>query len=155
MNFIFFINSFGNMASAKRDLAKIYFTKLVKFWKYSLIFKGRNVWIKFWAYFRNSFATQWVNSHCCKWPSIEQIIQPSGHTGWLFEFDVATLFCVKPTSLTSWHIRWVAHTAPLCSPLSYLLLSLLVVVVATATSTACVCLPSKENMCLLPKRGLL
>ena len=36
-------------------------------------------WAKFRAYFGN-FLCHLANFHCCQWPTIEHIIEPSGHT---------------------------------------------------------------------------
>ena len=51
---------------------------------------------KFFIYFCN-FLSYWANFNCCKWPIIERIIQPSGHTGWM---TISLLFFVVFALLT-------------------------------------------------------
>ena len=46
----------------------------------------------FWTYFGNYNALRQI-FHCCKWPNIEQIIYPSGHTGLDIECCVLNWAC--------------------------------------------------------------
>ena len=55
------------------------FGKILKvFWK---MFSAYQYLANFLPFSANIFEWNWANFHCCKWSNIEQIIQPSGHTG--------------------------------------------------------------------------
>ena len=51
-------------------------TSFKSLWQFYLILQLA----KFLTCFFANNVSHWANFYCCKWPNIEQIIQPSGHT---------------------------------------------------------------------------